>query len=226
MLFSSEGQLHRPQVYRLRRCRQALARLAQHVREVALPSVPQDREKYRESPFPSSLQVNDQLPGLLSSAAGALQRKKAQDNTCSPRAKALPQPLERQNVGIQPEPLYTGQTSPRPGGHSLRDPQQPHKTHSRPPPTKKAWHHRRRRAGQPQPTVGLGGSNPSLTPGHKRVLPSLSPAHRTIRDTPGPVTTTRGETRVPWACLQVGTGSQEETPTPGTSWSQRPEGTG
>lgn len=59
------------------------ALLDQHVRKVTLPGVPQDREEYRERLLPAGLQVDEQLPGLLSAAAGALQRRKTPDDECS-----------------------------------------------------------------------------------------------------------------------------------------------
>lgn len=83
-------QLHGSQVWELRWHRLGLALLHQHLGEAALPGVPQDGEEGRESLLPSSLQVDDQLPGLLSSAASALRRRKTQ-NRCSCSAwAALP----------------------------------------------------------------------------------------------------------------------------------------
>lgn len=114
MFFSTQVQLDWPQVPQLWRCWKVPTLLHQHVRKVALPGVPQDGEEQRKSPFPSSLQVNDQLPGLVSSAASTLQRRKAQDKVYSLPAQVfrLPSPSRwypvRGNTGICAENVYTG----------------------------------------------------------------------------------------------------------------------
>lgn len=83
LFFFPQLQLHGPQVRQLRQHWPGFTLLDQHLSKVALPGVPQDGEESRESLLPSSLQVDDQLPGLLSSAASTLQRRRTQNNKCS-----------------------------------------------------------------------------------------------------------------------------------------------